>query len=91
MSTPGRIGFCLECLPIVNNLPHCRMMDFTLFGNGLITLPRLMTATIAYNIADVFSLWHCVNTHLKASDQQTAKTSALKEVLTLADDLINMS
>ncbi len=30
--------------------------------------------------------WHCVNTHLNASDQQTAKTSAFIEVLTLAND-----
>ncbi len=37
-------------------------------------------------IADVLTPWHCVNTHLKAPDQQTAKTSAFIEVLTLADD-----
>ncbi len=37
-------------------------------------------------IADVLPLWHCVNTHLKAPDQQTAKTSTFIEVLTLGDD-----
>ncbi len=47
MSTPGRIGVCFECLPLVNNQPHCRMLDLKLFGNGCITLPRLMAATIA--------------------------------------------
>ncbi len=47
MSTPGRVGVCFECLPLVNNRPHCGMMDFILFGNGHITLPRLMAATIA--------------------------------------------
>ncbi len=47
MSTPERIHVCFECLPLVNKLPHCRMMDFTLFENGLVTLPKLMAATIA--------------------------------------------
>ncbi len=63
-------------------------MDFRLFRNGRITLPRLMAATLCYSkiIADVLPPWHCANTHLKASDQQTAKTSAFIEVLTLADD-----
>ena len=37
-------------------------------------------------IADVFPPLHCVNTHLNASDQQTEKTSAVIEVLTLDDD-----
>jgi len=36
-------------------------------------------------ISDVFPPWHCVNTHLNAPDQQTVKTSAVIEVLTLAD------
>ncbi len=53
------------------------MMDFKLF-------------TILFKIiADVFSLWHIFNTHLKAPDQQTAKTSAFIEVLTLSDDRFN--
>ncbi len=36
-------------------------------------------------IADVLPPWHCVNIHLKAPDQLSAKTSAF-EVLTLADE-----
>ncbi len=47
-----------------------------------------MAATLCYSkiIADVLPPWRYVNTHLKASDQQTDKTSAFLEVLTLADD-----
>ncbi|KAL0160075.1 hypothetical protein M9458_043800, partial [Cirrhinus mrigala] len=37
-------------------------------------------------IADVLPPWHCVNTHLKAPDQQTAKAYAFIEALRLADD-----
>ncbi|MEE6526683.1 hypothetical protein FKM82_027469 [Ascaphus truei] len=64
------------------------MMDFKLFGNGLITRPRLMGGNncFAKIIADVFPPWHCVNTHLNAPDQQTAKTSTFIEEVTLADD-----
>lgn len=39
-------------------------------------------------LADVFALWHCVNSHQKAPDQQTVNTWAFIEVLTLADDLL---
>jgi len=37
-------------------------------------------------IADVFPLWNCVSTQLNAPDQQTAKTSAFIELVTIADD-----
>ena len=37
-------------------------------------------------IAYVFPPWYCANTHLNALDQQTAKTSAFIEVVTLAVD-----
>ena len=37
-------------------------------------------------IADVFPPWRRVNTHLNAAEQQTDKTSAFIEVLTLTDD-----
>ena len=37
--------------------------------------------------ADVFPPSHCVNTNLNAPDQQTAKTSAFIDVVTLADHL----
>ncbi|MEE6522716.1 hypothetical protein FKM82_021325 [Ascaphus truei] len=88
MSTPGKIGNCLECFPLLNNLSHCRMMDFKLFGNGLITPPRLMGSNNCFSkiIADVFPPWHCVNTHLNAPDQQNVKTPAFIEMVTLADD-----
>jgi len=37
-------------------------------------------------IADVFAPWRCVNPHLNAPGQQSDKTSAFIELLTLADD-----
>jgi len=37
-------------------------------------------------IAYVFPFWHCMDTHLNVPDEQTAKTSAFIEVLTLTDD-----
>ena len=37
-------------------------------------------------IADVFTPWHRVNTHLDAAEQQTDRTSAFVELLTLTDD-----
>ena len=37
-------------------------------------------------IADVFPPWHRVNKHLDAAEQQTDKTSAFIELLTLTDD-----
>jgi len=55
------------------------MMNFRWFGNGIVTLPKLI-------IADVFPLWHCVKTTLKALDQQTNKTSVFIELVMLADD-----
>jgi len=64
------------------------MMDFKLFGNVLLILPRLIASNNCFSkiIADVFLPWHCVNTHLRAADQQTSKTSAFIEVMTLGDD-----
>jgi len=64
------------------------MMDFKLFGNDLVTLSRLMGSNNCSSkiIADVFPPWHCVSTHLNALDQQTAKTSAFIQLVTLADD-----
>lgn len=38
------------------------------------------------NLAAVFPLWHRVKTHLKVSDQETAKNSAFINVFTIADD-----
>jgi len=41
MSILAKIGKCFKCFSLVN-LPHCRMMNFNVFGNGLVTLPRFM-------------------------------------------------
>jgi len=46
-STHRKIGNCLECYELVNNLPHCKILGFKLCGNGHKTLPRLMAETIA--------------------------------------------
>lgn len=35
-------------------------------------------------IVDVFPTWHCVSTHLNTTDQQTPKSPAFIELLTLA-------
>jgi len=37
-------------------------------------------------IADVFPPWHCNNKHLRAPDQQIAKTFAFTEELASPDD-----
>jgi len=42
MSILAKIGKFFKCFSLVNNLPHCRMMNFNVFGNGLVTLPRFM-------------------------------------------------
>jgi len=57
-------------------------MDFELFGNGRLTLLRLMAATIAPLSSLYFFLFKIQN----APEQRTAKTSAFIEVITLADD-----
>ena len=51
------------------------MMDTKMFGNGLITLPRLMGSTSFFSkiIADVFPPGHCVKAHLNDPDQQSDK------------------
>ena len=47
--------------------------------------PRLMGSNSCFSeiIADVFPPWHRVNTHLDAAEQQTDRTSAFIELLTL--------
>lgn len=59
-------------------------MDFKLFGNDV---PRLMgNNDYLFKItAHVFPPWHCFKAY-KWLREQTAKTSALSEVLTLAGD-----
>ena len=85
MSTPRKIGNYLDCFPLVNILPQWKNKDFKSFGNSSITLPNNCVSTI---IADIFPPWHCVNTHLNVPDQQTAKTLASIEVITLADQFL---
>lgn len=65
-STSGKTGNSLECFPVDLNF---------LYGNDFIMFPRLMGSN------DDDDPWHCVNTHLTASDQQTDKGSAFIEVL----------
>lgn len=55
-STAGKIGSCLKCFPPVNNLSQCRLMDFKLFGNVLLTLPRLTGSNNCFSITDIFPL-----------------------------------
>lgn len=76
-SLPGTIGSRLECFSPLNNHSHYRMMGFKLFGNDLVTVPRLSKNFLCRIITDVFLYWHCVNTHLEAPYQQTAKNSVL--------------
>lgn len=52
---------CLECLLLLNNLNHCRVVDFKLFGNSLVAIGYCFSKTIG-------GLRHCVNTHLKSPD-----------------------
>ena len=88
--THEKIGNCFECFSLVNNLSHCRMMEFTLFGNGLTTLPKLMGNNNCFSMitVDVFPPWHCANAHLNVPDQKTVKTTAFIEVGLFADDQI---
>ena len=90
-STPGQIGNCPECFSLVNNLSLCRMMDSKLFGNDLITLPRLVGGNNCFSkiITDVFSPRHCVNSHPNAPDRQITKSFLFIEVATLADDQLS--
>jgi len=77
MFTPGKIGSCVGCFPLLNNLSLCRMMDSEWFGNGPF-YPSLMDGQ-QHSLA----VLHCVDSHLNAPEQQTDLTSAFIEVLTL--------
>lgn len=63
-STDGKADCSLECFSLVNKLFHCRMMDFRLFRNGFVTLPRFTGSSNCFCkiIADVFPLWRCADT-----------------------------
>ena len=80
MSLPCQIGICLEYFPHINIHCHCRMMYSKLYGNGIITVPRLMGSNncLSKLVTDTFPFRHCINIHLTPPDQ-TAKTSNLNK------------
>lgn len=59
-----------------------RAKDFTLFGNGVITFPRMMGTNDCLSEIIVGFLCHYVNTHIIAPDHQTVKASAFTASLT---------
>jgi len=77
-SSAWKICSHLECFPLVVNLSHD--------DDGLRIVWRWFYFCVIG--AGVFPPWHCVNTKLNASDQQTNETAAFIEALTLADDQI---
>jgi len=87
----ARSGNCLECFPLeIQMKTYCRIMYFKWFENSLVTLARLMDSNncLSKTTADVVPPWHCVNTHLDALDQQTAKNSTFIKLVTLTEDQI---
>lgn len=61
IATPKKIGSCLECF----------LIDFKLFVNELMTLPRLMGGNSFFSLllaVAVVSPSQFVNTHLNAAD-----------------------
>jgi len=76
---------------LVQSFYNCTVMTFNILTEacrvwGVVDLVTLSTIASLRSLADVFPPWHCVNMHLNVPDQQTAKTSAFTEVITLADD-----
>lgn len=67
--SPGKIGDCLERFQLMNDLSHCRMVDFRLSINGQITLPRLMGNNSSFSrvLADIFPAWYYDKTHLNTA------------------------
>ena len=63
------------------------MVNFKLFGDDLIILPRLSSNNgFSEVMADALSYRPDVDTHLNAPEDQTAKCSAFIEIVTLLDD-----
>lgn len=62
MSTPGKIGKSIECFLLVKKTSHYRVRS-KLFGNGLMTFPRLMSSNNCSSkmTAEVFPLRHYAN------------------------------
>ena len=79
------LGTLVAVFPFVNNLSHCRIMGSKLFGNCLISLPRLTGSNNCF--FDHFwwiSSFCAVLTFLNAPHQQTPYTFI--ESFTLAND-----
>lgn len=86
--TPGKISHCLQGFLLVNSSSHCQTVSFSLFGDGLMTLPKLMSSSSCFCevMADVFySSWE-VDAHLSAPEYQTSKHSASIVVVKLVFD-----
>lgn len=64
------------------------MLNFKVFGDGLIILYRLMSSNncLSEYMADVFASWHDGDTLLSVPEHQTDTCSAFIEVLKLLDD-----
>lgn len=75
MSIHGKVG-----RNFVNNLSHCVMMDLQSYN------PSQIDSWFFEIVADFFLPWHCVYTHLNASEQQTVKPSTFIKMLTPTDD-----
>lgn len=62
---PGKFGTCLDGFSQVINL-LCELAEFRLFGTGHIRPSQIDGQQQVFSeiSADVFSLWHSVNTHL---------------------------
>ena len=70
MFSPGKISTCLEGFLLINNLSLCRMLSSKLFGNGFISLSRLMHCK-DFSMVDVVPSLRCIKKHASAPDKQT--------------------
>lgn len=71
LSIPRKIGNCLERFPLVNNVSHCRMMDFSLSGNHPITLHFYRCAWWLFNQVLVIRNAWLLLTHLISTEVVT--------------------
>lgn len=73
MSSPGKIGNCLDCFSLLNNFPHCCMMNSRLSEIVIFIIPPTLTGSnICFSmlITDVFSIYHCASTNFNAPHQK---------------------
>lgn len=77
-------------LSLCKHLSLCRIVNFKLFANGFITLPRLIRSNSCFSevMPDVGSSWREVNTTPRAPGHQTATRYGFIETVTLAADLL---